>query len=73
MVLEEIIAIAPELQEPINSLVRILQIVGGVFVLWVILWAVSLAVNLHRAKLLVKMLAKLEENNRKLDRLLKRK
>lgn len=73
MVFEEIIAVAPELQEPIAALVRILQIVGGVFALWVILWAVSLAVNLYRAKLLVKMLDKLEENNQKLDRLFRKK
>lgn len=73
MVFEEIIAIAPELQAPINSLVRILQIAGGVAVIWLIFWIVGFVVNTRRMILLKKMLGKLEENNQKLDRLLKKK
>lgn len=73
MVFEEIIAIAPELQAPINSLVRILRIAGGVAVIWLIFWIVGFVVNTRRMILLKKMLGKLEENNQKLDRLLKKK
>ena len=73
MVFEELISIAPELEATINSLVRILQIVGGIAVAWLIFWIISVTINTRRMLLLKKMLAKLEENNQKLDRLLKRK
>ena len=73
MVFEELITIAPELEVPIKSLVRILQFVGGIAAIWLILWMVNFAYSIRRTLLIKKMISKLEENNQKLDKLIKRK
>ena len=73
MVFEELITIAPELEVPIKSLVRILQFVGGIAAIWLILWMVNFAYSIRRTLLIKKMINKLEENNQKLDKLLRKK
>lgn len=67
----QVISAVSNLGEGFDGLIRILQIIGGIFGVYFILWIISNILNLRRTRLLKKVLVKLEENNKKLDKLLK--
>ena len=69
MVGEELIAVLPpELEENFVGLIRILQIIGGAFVIYLIFWIVNFFINLKRIKLLKRIEKKMDILDKKLDR-----
>ena len=72
MAIEEIVSNVPALENTLNTFINILKIVGGVVLAYLILWIISILINLKRTSLLKKLLEKLEENNEKLDSVLKK-
>ena len=68
MVVNETIA-SLDLTEPIISLIRLLQILGGLLGLVVIYWVVATFINIRKTNVLKKILENLEEINKKLDKL----
>ncbi len=73
MVFMQVISAVGDLDGSFSNLVRLLQIIGGIFGIYVILWIISTIINLRRTILLNRIIIKLEENNKKLDRLIKPK
>lgn len=73
MVFEELIVIAPELEEPIRSLTRLMQIVGGILGVYFILWIVNFVYSIRRTLLIKKMIKKFEEIEIKIDKLSRKK
>ncbi|GEM_PF-5142730 len=73
MVFMQVISAVGDLDGSFSNLVRLLQIIGGIFGIYVILWIISTIINLRRTILLKRIIIKLEENNKKLDRLIKPK
>jgi len=73
MVFMQVISAVGDLDGSFSNLVRLLQIIGGIFGIYVILWIISTIINLRKTILLKKIIIKLEENNKKLDHLIKHK
>lgn len=73
MVFMQVISAVENIDGSFSNLVRLLQIIGGIFGIYVILWIISTIINLRRTMLLKRIIIKLEENNKKLDRLIKPK
>jgi len=70
MVFMQVISAVDSLGESFDSLARILQILGGIAGVYLILWIIGTILNLRRTKLLKEVINKLDENNKKLDKLL---
>ncbi len=71
MVVEEIITAFPQLENSINSLVNILQIIGGIIGVYIVLWIIAAIINARRLRLLKTLLEELGETNKKLDTLIR--
>lgn len=67
MALEDLALLVPELEAPLNSLIRILQVIGGIIGVYVLFWFVNMVINARRIKILKRMLTNLEEINAKLS------
>lgn len=73
MVFMQVISAVENIDGSFSSLVRLLQILGGIFGLYLIFWIISIIINLRKTILLKKIITQLDENNQKLDRLVKSK
>ena len=62
----------PSLEAPINNLITLLQIIGGIFGVVVIYWAIMAFINARRIKVLEKMLARLENIDENIAKLAKK-
>ena len=69
MVFEELITAAPELENTVNSLIKLLQVIGGIVGIWLILWIINFAYSIRRTLLIKKMIKKFEELEVKIDKL----
>ena len=76
MAMEEVIGnlstTIPSLEAPINNLITLLQIIGGIFGVVVIYWAIMAFINARRIKVLEKMLARLENIDENIAKLAKK-
>ncbi|MFA5020366.1 MAG: hypothetical protein WC533_04705 [Candidatus Pacearchaeota archaeon] len=73
MVFEEVASsLGPDFAESFNSIATILQIIGGIFGIYVIFWAINLFINFRKNKTLKNILKNTEEINAKLGKLLKK-
>ncbi|MBS3072532.1 hypothetical protein J4477_01705 [Candidatus Pacearchaeota archaeon] len=70
MVIAQIASVV-DFEQGFESLVKTLQILGGIAGIYLILWIIGTIFNIRRTKLLKEVISKLEQNNKKLDRLLK--
>ncbi|MBS3066258.1 hypothetical protein J4205_00395 [Candidatus Pacearchaeota archaeon] len=73
MIFMQVLSAVENIDGSFSSLVRLLQILGGIFGLYLIFWIISTVINLRRTILLKKIITQLDENNQKLDRLVKSK
>lgn len=61
------------LQNSFSSLVMLFQILGGLLGIYLIYWTITLFINARKMKTLNKILEKLDEINKKLEKLTKNK
>lgn len=71
MVFEEIVTAFPQLEKSINALLLIVKIVGGIIGAYFLISIINFFINLRRGKQLKQLIERLDENNNKLDSLLK--
>ena len=68
MAVTDVITALPELQGPINTLILILKVIGGIIGIYLIFWIINMIINARKVKYIKEILANVQEINQKLKK-----
>jgi len=71
MAIGELVNNIPEVENSIALMLTLLKIIGGVIGVYLLFWIINFFINAKRLNVLKKILEELEENNKKMDMLIK--
>ncbi len=71
MAIGELVSNLPELENSISLILTLLKIIGGVIGVYLVFWIINFFINARRLNVLNKILDELQENNKKMDLLIK--
>jgi len=71
MAIGELVSNIPEVESSIALMLTLLKIIGGVIGVYLLFWIINFFINAKRLNILKKILEQLEENNKKMDMLIK--
>ena len=71
MAIGELVNNIPEVENSIALMLTLLKIIGGVIGVYLLFWIINFFINAKRLNILKKILEQLEENNKKMDMLIK--